>query len=124
MCKRKVRTAIPPMRPPVIRRPTNALCILHGRVTITRPEVFYCVMRENAVRGRPTKCRLQTRGAAMLECECGVSKEGAETVSRAGDFVECDVSCLGGGIMIKEDDDAGEDVEVETDRYTGHDKYM
>ena len=61
----------------------------------------------------------------MLECECGVSEEGVETISGAGNFVECDVSCPGGGIMIKEDDDAGKDVEVETHRYTGHDnKYM
>ena len=57
----------------------------------------------------------------MLECECGVSEEGVETASCASDFVECDVSCLGGGIMIKEDEDAGENVKIETNRYPGHD---
>lgn len=60
------------------------------------------------------------RHAAMLDCDCGISKEGVETASCAGDFVKCDVSRFGGGIMIKEDEDAGEDVEVEADRYPGH----
>ena len=77
-------------------------------------------MKENAVHGRSTKCCLETRGTATSDCQCSVSKEGVETVSCASDFVECNVSCLGGGIMIKEHDDAGEDVEVEAGGYTGH----
>lgn len=78
-------------------------------------------MREHTVHDRPTEGGLEMRGAAMLECECSVSKEGIEAASCAGDFVQCNISCLGGSIVIKEDEDAGEDVEVEADRYPGHD---
>lgn len=57
-----------------------------------------------------------------MDGEHGVSEERAETLGRPGDFVECDVSCLDGGKMVKEDDEAGEDAEIETNRYTGHDR--
>lgn len=121
MHKRKVRAAIPPMRLPVARHPTHALWIPRGRVTIAHLEVLCCVMRENTVKGRHTESGLEPRGAATLECECSVLKESIEAASCASDFVQRHISCLGGGIVIKKDEDAGEDVKVEADRYPGHD---
>ena len=60
----------------------------------------------------------------MLDRDGGVPKESVETASCPGDFVECDVSRLGGRKMIKDNDNACEDVEVETDRYTDHRGYV